>query len=229
MSSVKPLLKGGGGYTGGGGATATAAPSALDVTGLLSTLGGAARQRPTVTPPAAPAFSAQAAMPQGYQAAESTAPPPERTDYASALASLTQAAGQTRANAVTLGDELNGGVDGGAPGVVGDLRELFWNGPGALNVKNGTRVQKGFVSGHEDHVHVAGRQKAMVALGNLAQQMGLSVRENPRFDPVDPVHTQGSYHYGKREGRKRYRALDVSGPVAKERRFARLVAQAYGI
>lgn len=35
------------------------------------------------------------------------------------------------------------------------LKELFWNGPGATNIKNGRRVGKGFVSGHTDHVHVA--------------------------------------------------------------------------
>ncbi|TDD92506.1 transglycosylase SLT domain-containing protein [Actinomadura rubrisoli] len=35
------------------------------------------------------------------------------------------------------------------------LKELFWNGPGARNIKNGEQVGKGFVSGHTDHVHVA--------------------------------------------------------------------------
>lgn len=35
------------------------------------------------------------------------------------------------------------------------LKELFWNGPGARNVKNGQTVGKGFVSGHTDHVHLA--------------------------------------------------------------------------
>lgn len=35
------------------------------------------------------------------------------------------------------------------------LAELFWNGQGATNLKNGKRVPKGFVSGHTDHVHVA--------------------------------------------------------------------------
>lgn len=35
------------------------------------------------------------------------------------------------------------------------LKELFWNGQGATNVKNGKRVGKGFVSGHTDHVHIA--------------------------------------------------------------------------
>lgn len=37
----------------------------------------------------------------------------------------------------------------------GKLDELFWNGDGAVNRKGGKRVQKGFVSGHTDHVHAA--------------------------------------------------------------------------
>jgi hypothetical protein len=36
-----------------------------------------------------------------------------------------------------------------------DLEELYWNGPGARNRKDGRKVGKGFVSGHTDHVHVA--------------------------------------------------------------------------
>jgi hypothetical protein len=35
------------------------------------------------------------------------------------------------------------------------MKEVFWNGPGATNIKNGKRVGKGFVSGHQDHVHAA--------------------------------------------------------------------------
>lgn len=35
------------------------------------------------------------------------------------------------------------------------VAELFWNGPGSVNIKNGKRVGRGFVSGHTDHVHVA--------------------------------------------------------------------------
>lgn len=35
------------------------------------------------------------------------------------------------------------------------LAELFWNGPGAINIDNGKRVEKFFVSGHTIHVHVA--------------------------------------------------------------------------
>jgi hypothetical protein len=107
-------------------------------------------------------------------------------------------------------------------GVGGELHELFWNGPGAVNVKNGQRVPKGFVEGHTDHVHVAGGPKSVIALGLLAQRMGLHVGENPRFGGVHPVHVEGSYHY-KRE------AIDVSGDPKKMAAFARRVAKAYGL
>jgi hypothetical protein len=36
-----------------------------------------------------------------------------------------------------------------------NMTELFWNGPGARNRKNGQREPAGFVSGHTDHVHCA--------------------------------------------------------------------------
>lgn len=100
-----------------------------------------------------------------------------------------------------------------------NVLELFYNGPGGVNVKNGARVPQGFVEGHTDHVHVAtAGKKGAVRLGKLAQGMGLTVRENPAFDPVDPVHTKGSYHYSGR-------AIDVSGDPALMRKFDRLVAR----
>lgn len=91
-----------------------------------------------------------------------------------------------------------------------------------MNIKNGQRVPKGFVDGHTDHVHVAGGPKSVVALGRLAQQMGLRVSENPAFDKVDPVHTEGSYHY-------KNQAIDVSGDPKKMARFSRRVARLYGL
>jgi hypothetical protein len=107
-------------------------------------------------------------------------------------------------------------------GVGGELHELFWNGPGAVTVQNGQRVPKGFVEGHTDHVHVAGGPKSVIALGLLAQRMGLKVGENPRFGGVHPVHVADSYHY-------RREAIDVSGDPKKMAAFARRVARAYGL
>lgn len=36
-----------------------------------------------------------------------------------------------------------------------ELAELFWQGAGGVNYDNGHKVPQGFVTGHEDHVHVA--------------------------------------------------------------------------
>jgi hypothetical protein len=102
------------------------------------------------------------------------------------------------------------------------LRELFYQGPGGIDVKNGQRQPLGFVSGHTDHVHVASGPKTVVELGRLAQSMGLNVGENPHFGGVDPVHVKTSYHY-------RGEAIDVSGSPDKMRAFARKVASLYHI
>lgn len=111
---------------------------------------------------------------------------------------------------------------GGTGGKRSPLLELFYNGPGGVNVKDGQRQPKGFVSGHTDHVHVAAGPKTVVQIGHLAQRMGLNVTENPAFDKVDPVHVKGSYHY-------RNQAIDVSGDPARMREFNRRVARSYGI
>lgn len=105
-----------------------------------------------------------------------------------------------------------------------ELLELFWQGPGGINVKHGRKVPQGFVSGHTDHVHVAAGPKTTVALGKLAQSMGLHVGENPHFGGVAPVHVQGSYHY-----RPGGQAIDVSGDPKQMAAFARAVASRYGI
>lgn len=111
---------------------------------------------------------------------------------------------------------------GHTPGIGGTLNELFYNGPGGVNVKNGGRVGTGFVSGHTDHVHVAAGPRSIQRLAKIAQQMGLTVRELAPFDQVDPVHVQGSYHYRKR-------AADISGDPKKMAAYSRRVAKIYGI
>lgn len=102
------------------------------------------------------------------------------------------------------------------------LLELFWQGPGGINAKNGKKVPQGFVSGHADHVHVAAGPQTVVSLGQLAQKMGLHVGENPHFGGVNPVHTADSYHY-------RGEAIDVSGTPNAMRAYAHRVAALYGI
>lgn len=105
----------------------------------------------------------------------------------------------------------------------GELLELFWQGPGGINAKDGKRVAQGFVSGHTEHVHVAASTPAaVVALGRIAQSMGLHVGEQPAFGKVNRVHVANSNHYSNR-------AIDVSGDPAKMRAFAHRVAQMYGV
>lgn len=111
-----------------------------------------------------------------------------------------------------------------ARGEPAQLRELFYNGPGGVNVDEGRRVGRGFVSGHTDHVHVAGASRAQtIAMARLARKMGLTVRELEPFDKVDPVHTDGSFHY-RRSG-----AADVSGPPDRMAAFSREVARRFGL
>lgn len=104
------------------------------------------------------------------------------------------------------------------------LLELFWQGAGGVDVKNGQKVPQGFVSGHQDHVHVAAGPKTVVQLGKLAQRMGLTVGENSHFTGRRETggHAPNSYHY-------RDQAIDVSGPPDLMRAFAQRVARMYGI
>lgn len=121
---------------------------------------------------------------------------------------------------------------GGAATVKGGHSGLFelihntGNGPG-FAVKNGQKVNGSqFYSqvweGHKNHVHVAAGPNTVVKLGKLAQEMGLSVGENPHFGTVHRVHAPDSYHY-KNE------AIDVSGDPKKMNRYARRVEQIFGL
>lgn len=104
------------------------------------------------------------------------------------------------------------------------LHELFYNGPGGVNVKEGQVEPTGFVSGHTDHVHVAAQTRGETErLARLAQRMGLTVRELAPFDKVDPVHTTNSWHYAKSG------AADVSGPTDLMRKYSRKVARKAGL
>lgn len=114
---------------------------------------------------------------------------------------------------------VSGPTSGHGPG---DLKELFWQGQGGIDVKNGAVVPQGFVSGHQDHVHVASGPKQVLRIAKQAQRMGLNVGENPNFGGVHPVHVQGSYHY-------KGQAIDVSGDPAKMRAFAAWVARQYRV
>lgn len=124
----------------------------------------------------------------------------------------------------TSGGSVGGRAPAGTRGVNTHkpLYELFWQGHGGINVKMGKKVPQGFVSGHQDHVHVASTKGNIVRIGKLAQKMGLRVGENPHFGGVGGGHVSGSYHY-KNE------AIDVSGDPRKMAQFAHEVAKLYGI
>lgn len=111
--------------------------------------------------------------------------------------------------------------------------ELIYDPIGALF--DGT-FQPGAYGGHTDHVHIALNRHPRELLGLLrwAQRHGLHVGENPFFDAVDPVHTEGSFHYrtfGRKFGRKfggktLGKAADVSGTPAQMARFFQVARRA---
>lgn len=92
--------------------------------------------------------------------------------------------------------------------------------------------QAGAYGGHTDHVHIALAKHPRELLGLLlwAQRHGLHVGENPYFDTVDPVHTEGSFHYqsfGRKFGGKTLgKAADVSGSPEQMARFFRVAERA---
>ena len=102
--------------------------------------------------------------------------------------------------------------------------ELFYDPLGAY--KFGQRIAP--IGGHSDHLHAApGNAQQTIQAIRLAQSLGLTVRENPFVDPVDPVHVKNSYHYrtfpGRYQGRRVGEAFDASGsPQAMATLFRRL-------
>jgi hypothetical protein len=104
---------------------------------------------------------------------------------------------------------------GGTRGKRVDVNELFYD-PLGWYLDEG-KQQSGGIGGHGDHLHAsANSESGAVRIGKWAERMGLTVREQSHFDPVDPVHTDGSFHYSDR-------AVDVSGDPKKLRKLARKV------
>lgn len=180
---------------------------------------------PTATAPALPSIL----TPKGYTPVQSGSAPAQRPslkDTLAKLSSLTESDSTitgTKGTAGTPGTSSGGGSVGGIKG--SQVKELIFNDGGkGFGIKNGKTVDgasfySGVWAGHADHVHVAAGPKTVVALGKLAQKMGLHVGENPHFGGVSPVHVQGSNHY-------RGEAIDVSGgSVAQMRKFAQKVAK----
>lgn len=95
----------------------------------------------------------------------------------------------------------------------GSLAEAFYDPLGQWD--NGRYSTKG-IGGHSDHVHLSvTNPQVMLAAIQQARKMGMSVRENPYTEHVDPVHVPHSFHYrdfpGTYNGRKLGQAIDVSG------------------
>lgn len=110
------------------------------------------------------------------------------------------------------------------------LEELIYDPIGSLF--SGT-FRRGAYGGHATHVHAADDNPwVLLALIRWAQRHNLAVRENPYTDPVDPVHTGGSWHYQtfKRRfgGRQLGKAVDVSGDPARMAAFFRFARRRFG-
>jgi hypothetical protein len=186
-------------------------------------------QRPQlqVTAPSAPDLTKAAT--DAYETPQlPSSPASSRLDVGAALEALQtlQGArkGMTGGSTVNVkGTPATGGGNYPASGKKGSevLELIFNNGGKGFGIKNGQAVDgpsafSGVWGGHRTHVHVAAGPQTVVALGKLAQTMGLNVGENPHFGGVDPVHVPGSYHY-------KGEAIDVSGDPRKMGRFAKAV------
>jgi hypothetical protein len=187
------------------------------------------RPKLQITAPTPPAFAAKAptSQPEAPQAQTAQMPAynsPARFQAGAALEALTRLA-QGGGTATTGGTKVQTPAGGGyrASGAKGSkVLELIYNDGGkGYGIKNGAvvdapSVYSGVWGGHRNHVHVAAGPQTVLALGKLAQSMGLHVGENPHFGGVDPVHVPGSYHY-------KGEAIDVSGGASGMRRFAKAV------
>lgn len=98
----------------------------------------------------------------------------------------------------------------------------------ALKQAKDTPSRKVRVRGRKGSVPAGkGGKTDIESLLRLAQKMGLTVREHPKYDKVDPVHVKGSLHY-RRARRSPGAAGDVSGNPRAMAKFSRVVARRYG-
>ena len=196
------------------------------------------------------ARTAGPALPQGYQPAQSSGGPQPAPDISQLISAAAAIQGQPASE-----PSQNGGsspsADVGSPNTGpgseahfgaahSPLFELIHNGGGsnAYAVKNGKKVDPSVYSsvwaGHANHVHVAAGPNTVVALGKLAQQMGLKVGSNPYFTghPETGGHVSNSYHYrtGKtKSGKVAGEAIDVSGDAKTMNLYAKRVESLYGL
>lgn len=110
----------------------------------------------------------------------------------------------------------------------GTLEELIHDPMREHYVDGGQRVS-GAHGGHGGHVHVAlNNPQAMKVAIQRAQRMGLSVRDNPLTDKVDPVHSKNSFHYRTFPGTNIGMGADISGDPRTMTAFYRWAASTFG-
>jgi hypothetical protein len=180
------------------------------------------RVRPTITGPALPAYVKS--LPPTVAFPDRSAPQASIRDAIAALGKVpqttTEATTTTPAQTTTTSSPAPRTKSSGKGGSK-VLELIFNNGGKGYGIKDGQVVDapsvfSGVWGGHANHVHAAAGPKTIVALGKYAQKLGLRVSENPAFDQVDPVHTEGSYHYQDK-------AIDVSGSKPLMEKFAKYV------
>jgi hypothetical protein len=220
----------------GGGSKKTTTTTGLTyepgVAQALQMLASPQRVRPVASAPDIANYAglAQAPAAQMRIPITSGAPQRERFDQQTAAEALAKLGALSQAG--TIGrkttehtDETGetGSETGGRVPTGSKVLELIYNDGGkGYGIKDGAtvsgpQVYSGVWGGHKDHVHVAAGPKTVVALGKLAQRMGLRVGENPHFGGVNPVHVPGSYH-------NKGEAIDVSGDAKKMAAYAKKVA-----
>lgn len=101
------------------------------------------------------------------------------------------------------------------------LLEMFWQGPGGVNVDNGKLVRQGYVPGHTDHVHVAAGPKTLSRLDGRAADFGLRVSSADRPGAVTSSGNTSFHAVGK--------ARDYAGSAKQMAAFAQYVARLYGV
>jgi len=150
---------------------------------------------------------------------------PDSNALLGALVAQRQLSEQPSPQAQDLAGRVQGGYAGTAPAQGGGgVEELFYDPLGAID--NNTNIKP--IGGHDDHVHFSARNVGQIKSAIAkAKQLGLRVSENPAVDPVDPVHTSGSFHYQKFKGTKYGRAIDVSGNPSRMAAFYRWVERNY--
>lgn len=151
--------------------------------------------------------------------------------------------GRRRAREILGGRSKGGGGFGGAPNAKGlSVNELFYD-PG-ISLADGQET--GAIGGHSDHVHFGSESpRDILRVGRMAKRLGLRVAENPAFETVDPVHTEGSMHYSEQQIPRKLRqsklyqrsgasgttignALDISGDPAAMAKLDRRIANRSG-